>query len=224
MAPSNALAYVGIAAGAAVIGVGGYLLLRKSRGGGCPGPTCDGTCCPAADVCPSGGDCPSGYQPDPDNPGCCESASSGGGPIFAISGQTGSLVLNCNPCALNCGGTGCLVCNDLTLQVTNATPNGNVEFYIATTEGDWAPLPNPVTGDPEIVQADAYGNISLPFASCYICGGSPTFGACPGCGSMQVSLVYIVAQDLTTNLYSDVIALNSNCSGDCCQVCDECPS
>jgi hypothetical protein len=228
----GALAWVAAGAGAVGAAVGiAYLLTQvQGCGGDTPVDCGGGTCCAEGDVCESQcANCAcSGYEPD--TPGCCK-PQSGGSLIFAIGGETGSLAINCNECAVNCGVSPCAVCNDLVLQVSGATNNGEVEFFLSDTEpeqGDWSPLLNPITDEPAIVQADAFGNVSLPWSSCYLQalqagGGGPSFGVCPGAGE-EPATVYMVAQDLTTGDYSDVITLTGNCGGTCCQVCQECPT
>jgi hypothetical protein len=191
---------LGAAAGGGLLG-----LLLDRVAAGSPPPVC-----PTGDV---EAPCPSGYIPDPAYPGCCQTGNVGGGFTFYISNQSGNLVLSCAACAST---------EDLVFQVSGATPNGKISFFISFTQpGDWQSLLNPLGTGPYIATADAYGDLSLPWSSCYIQAIDPAtgygYGVCPGAGE-QFSPVYIVAFDEGSGTYSDVITLNSVCaSGNCCQ-------
>ncbi len=189
---------------AAAVGVGAYFLLKGPK-----------TSCPSGDVAAnSDGSCPSGYVADPAAPGCCKpSTSTGGVLIFEVSGNSGSIALNCAECATISGE----VNDDLVLQCAGATPGGQVAFFLSATgvgAGDWNPLQNPVSLAAEVVTADEFGNVTLPWASCYLqavgpgpsWSGDESYGPCPGAAT-QPALVYMVAQDVTTGEYSDVISI-----------------
>jgi hypothetical protein len=164
--------------------------------------------CPSGDVPESGGGtCPSGYEPDPSAPGCCKPTSTSQPLLFEINGDTGNLAFDC-PCTLTEP--------DLVFQVTDATPNGLVEFYVSLTDGNWTELydysgltPVPVQGT-----ADAFGNLSLSEYSCALANKSATINVC-AFSQPKPNTLYLIAHDATSNTYSDVIVFNSTCAQPC---------
>jgi hypothetical protein len=162
----------------------------------------------------------------------------GGGPVlFSISGQVGSLSLNC-ACAP--------VDNDLTLQVAQATPGGVVQFFLAIVapdSGDWIPLQQftgPGGGQaPVEATADAYGDVSLSVTSCELLVIAPSGTPLGGCGNPTCYPVagciyplcggppagtplYLVALDTQSGTYSNVIVVTPSCNCQSCSQGDPC--
>lgn len=240
--PSGAGTAAVVAGLALTVGVGvlAYTLTRPTSctsTAGCPtGQVCvNGQCvsssptctCASPDVCPTKGVCPSGYETDPSNSACCSPTTSGAAFIFEISGNVGNIILDC-PCDNTSP--------DLILQVSGATPNGKIAFFLGPSLSELYTLTTltssgsgeaPVTGT-----ADAFGNLSLPVYSCALyssngvscppLGIPTTFGLCPFCGGCPCDVtatLYLQAEDMATTTYSDVISAGStctSCSGSTC--------
>lgn len=224
MRAGSALLAATVVGSAAALGATAYFLSHPPGSGPPPPPPgCPSTCTTDSDcaLCGANYTCSSGA--------CVPPSGGGGAFIFEVSGNVGSIVLNC-PCDNTTP--------DLVFQVSGATPNGQVAFFLGPSLSELYPLytlTNSGSGNQQVIgTADAFGNLSLPLYSCALyssngqtcasLGIPTTFTLCPMCGGCPcdaTATLYLQAKDLTTSTFSDVIAASSTCSScsgsTCCQ-------